>query len=53
MGIKERIERVIDDIKTDFEVLQEKIEDNEIDDFELEALEQLLRSFKQEIWTYI
>ena len=53
MGIKERIERVIDDIETDFEVLQEKIEDNEIDDFELEDLEQLLRSFKQEIWTYI
>lgn len=50
---KEIIEKTMSEIEEDFEIILEKIEDEEFEEHDLEDLEQLLRSFKQEIWTYI
>jgi hypothetical protein len=52
MDIKRRIEKTIEDLKEDFEIILEKLEDNEIDDFELEDLEKMLKNFKKNTWIY-
>ena len=52
MNIKGRIEKTIEDLKEDFEIILEKLEDNEIDDFELEDLEKMLKNFKKYTWIY-
>ena len=56
MDIKVRIEKTIDELKEDFEIILEKLEDNEIDDFELEDLEDLekiLKNLKKNTWIYV
>ena len=52
MDIKGRIEKTIEDLKEDFEIILEKLEDNKIDDFELEDLEKMLKNFKKNTWIY-
>ena len=52
MDIKRRIEKTIEDLKEDFEIILEKLEDNEIDDFELEDLAKMLKIFKKNTWIY-
>ena len=37
----------------DFELLIEKVEDDEIEEFELEDLIEMLKSFKKEFYFYI
>lgn len=52
IDIKGRIEKTIEELKEDFEIILEKLEDNEIDDFELEDLEKMLKNFKKNTWIY-
>lgn len=52
MDIKRRIEKTIEDLKEDFEIILEKLEDNEIDDFEIEDLAKMLKIFKKNTWIY-
>ena len=52
MNIKEKIEKTMEEIKEDFEIILEKLEDNEFEDFEIEDLEKMLKIFKKNTWTY-
>ena len=52
MNIKEKIEKTMEEIKEDFEIILEKIEDNEFEDFEIEDLAKMLKIFKKNIWIY-
>lgn len=47
MNIKEKIEKTIEEIKEDFEIILEKLEDNEFEKFEVDDLEKLLKNFKK------
>ena len=51
--MKYEIKNLIEEIKEDFELLIEKVEDDEIEEFELEDLIEMLKSFKKEFYFYI
>nr|DAW46849.1 MAG TPA: hypothetical protein [Caudoviricetes sp.] len=53
MNIKEKIEKTIEEIKEDFEIILEKLEDNEFEKFEVDDLEKLLKNFKKNTWIYV
>nr|DAN51718.1 MAG TPA: hypothetical protein [Caudoviricetes sp.] len=52
MNIKEKIEKTMEEIKEDFEIILEKLEDNEFEDFEIEDLAKMLKIFKKNTWIY-
>ena len=51
--MKYEIKNLIEEIKEDFDILIEKLEDDEINEFELEDLIEMLESFKKEFYFYI
>ena len=52
MNKKEKIEQTIDEIKEGFEIILEKLEGNEFEDFEIEDLAKMLKIFKKNTWIY-
>lgn len=52
MNIKEKIEKTMEEIKEDFEIILEKLEDNEFENFEIEDLVKMLKIFKKNTWIY-
>ena len=52
MNIKEKIEKRMEEIKEDFEIILEKLEDNEFEYFEIEYLAKMLKIFKKNTWIY-
>ena len=53
MNIKEKIEKRMEEIKEDFEIILEKLEENEFEDFEIEDLTKILKIFKKNTWIYV
>lgn len=52
MNIKEKIEKAMEEIKEDFEIILEKLEDDEFEDFEIEDLAKMLKIVKKNTWIY-
>ena len=52
MNKKEKIEKTMEEIKEDFEIISEKLEDDEFEDFEIEDLAKMLKIFKKNTWIY-
>lgn len=52
MNKKEKIEKTMEEIKEDFEIILEKLEDDEFEDFGIEDLAKMLKIFKKNTWIY-